>query len=896
MRRLGVVLVVMLLALPLAAQQRYGSVTGVVLDDQQQPLPGVNVTLSGPYMQGTRVAVTDQAGRFRFVPVPPGSDYVLRFELSGFNTLEQSGIVVNVGKETEVQAQMALSQFAETITVSAERIVVDTTKSTMETAVEWKLLDAGTTTRHYNTIWYMIPGVPNAGQNNPSVHGAGGDDNAILIDGVDTTDPRTQTWGTQINWDTIQEAQVQTGGYQAEFGRAVGGIMNLITKSGGNEFHATFRAVMRDSSWNADPEIEPETGRRKAGGARETELRPNVTVGGPVFRDMLWFYVGYEQRDRDRIYSRYASYQDRLNGTLSEVTSNYKGHAASVKLTWQINPSHSLVGYWNEDPIDISNLRAINSQSYAPSAEQTQFQGGNNYSAQWYGVLSPAFFMEAKYQHHQQELNVKPQESGFGQVPFFADRNVGYYSGAAYYDYASFRDRDGLLLTGSYFMDSGSSSHQFKAGVEWLEMNPYAGRIYNPAGYYRSRGANPDSRYTWTNQVKKVKTSDTYWAIFLQDQWKIGKLTLNMGVRAESYSAKNNVGTEVVNFGFGDQIAPRLGFAYDLNGNSLHGSVSRFYDLPTGYISAYMSDTPTHQQYWTWNGTCSPSGNWWQTPDSCWTLRWDVPTAAGGFEVDPGLDPIYVDEVTFGYDHRLSDLFAAGINFVYRKQEKSIEDVDPEYDGVALWTNAPLSRVVLEDGTVVRTNYPWKEYQGVELVFKKRFGPDGFQFLGSYTYVIKAKGWQGTGGTTASTAYSQFGAYGDTPDDFNPLWYGDIQSPHWLKVYGSYVTPWKMIVGLGAYWNSGYLYTRYRPGDYGSVPLERQGSSEVGNLWEADLHLEQPFTLGPVSIALYADVENLFDNQLPTGRGGNSTTASTYNLPTSWQSSRAYVLGFKVEY
>jgi Cna protein B-type domain. len=102
MRRVPFFLSALLLALPVWAQQQYGSIAGTVVDNQKQPLPGVTVTLSGPAMQGTRVAVTDAQGRFRFVPVPPGKDYTLKFELSGFNTVEQTGIIVNLGNETSI--------------------------------------------------------------------------------------------------------------------------------------------------------------------------------------------------------------------------------------------------------------------------------------------------------------------------------------------------------------------------------------------------------------------------------------------------------------------------------------------------------------------------------------------------------------------------------------------------------------------------------------------------------------------------------------------------------------------------------------------------------------------------------------------------------------------------
>ncbi len=910
MKRWVPIVMALLIALPVAAQQ-YGSVAGQVIDNQKLPLPGVNVTLAGPSMQGTRTAVTDNQGRYRFVPVPAGKGYNLKFELQGFNSLEMTELGVSLGKETAVDAEMGIAKYAEAVTVTGDKVVIDTSKSTVETNVEFKLADTLSTNRHFNTIWYMTPGVPVAGvgsgqgQNNPSVHGSGGDTNAVLIDGVDTTDPRTNTWGTQINWDTIQEAQVQTGGYQAEFGRAAGGIMNLVTKSGGNEFHGSIRVLDRDSSWSAKPGIESErNGYKKVGGVTEKEIRPNATFGGPIFRDKLWFYVGYERRDRDRDYSYYANYDDLIAGTLSPIKSSYSGHESSAKLTLQPDASNSIVAYYNEDPINISNLSAINGQYTSTSAQQFQFQGGNNYSAQWYGVLTPAVFMEAKYQYHHQELNVGPQGSGFGVDPTFYDRTFGYTTGAASYNYQSARNRTGMLLSTSYFLDLAESSHTFKAGVEYLDVKPNAGRVYNTVGNYQwttntTTGVlTPARRYIYLDQLQSVRDEDNYMAIFLQDAWRIGRLTVNLGVRSESWVGKTSDGTKVVNMGFGDQIAPRLGFAYDLKGDSIHGSVSRFYTMPTDYISAYMSANPSRQQRWNWKGgagcpTSASDPNWWQAPDSCWTLQYDLPIYAGGYELGT-VKPIYVDEATLGYDHAISNQFAVGANFIWRQQKRTIDAIDPLATGVYTWTNWPQT-VTLPDGTVLKSNGKFTEYQALELSVSKRLGPDGFQFMASYTHLFKAKGWPGSGGTTSSNTYSQFWGNCTDPDSCNPLWYGDTQSPDWFKVFGSWTAPWRTVFGLSAWWTTGNLYTRYVAGDYSYVPLEEAGASRVGNNWEADVHIEHPVKLGPVNVALYGDIYNVFNNQQPIARGSNSASV-TYNKPTSWQTPRSFGIGFKLDF
>ena len=105
-----VVFLILAVAIPAVAQQQYGSISGTALDKDKLALPGVTVTLAGPNMQGTRMAVTDLNGRFRFTPVPPGAGYTLKFELSGFATVETAGVSVGLSKDSQLTAEMASSQ------------------------------------------------------------------------------------------------------------------------------------------------------------------------------------------------------------------------------------------------------------------------------------------------------------------------------------------------------------------------------------------------------------------------------------------------------------------------------------------------------------------------------------------------------------------------------------------------------------------------------------------------------------------------------------------------------------------------------------------------------------------------------------------------------------------
>ncbi len=133
------------------------------------------------------------------------------------------------------------------------------------------------------------------------------------------------------------------------------------------------------------------------------------------------------------------------------------------------------------------------------------------------------------------------------------------------------------------------------------------------------------------------------------------------------------------------------------------------------------------------------------------------------------------------------------------------------------------------------------------------------------------------------------------PELVDPLRYGRTHGPHRVKMFGSYTMPWRTVVGMNASWYSGNVYTATKAGVYGAVFIEERGASEVGANWEADLYLEQPFTVGPLGMAVYANVFNAFDNQQVTSRASNSALA-TFRDPTSWQSPRRFEVGFKLDF
>jgi len=892
-RYLLLLLGLLVAALPVTAQVQYGTVSGVAVDQGNLPLPGVTVKLSGPAMQGARTTVTDSAGKFRFIPVPPGAGYVLTLELPGFTSLERTGIVVNIGSDTAVDAKMSQARVAETVLVTGEKIVLDPTKATVDTTVEWKLADTLPNNRFFTQLMAVAPGVLPG--NNPMTNGGFGDANLYLIDGVDTTDPIYLTWGSVINWDTVQEAQVQTAGFSAEYGRSTGGVMNLVTKSGGNDFSVLARFTQSKKSWGADFG----TGKSGGGMSRYESPDPSIAIGGPILRDKLWFFTSYENIDQSRNYSYYASATAAGNNQLSNGTTSYKGHYFSGKLTWQPTSSHSLMAFYNEDPIDFWPLYAgwRANPYFSPDAERSQFQGSKDVAVGWTGILSQNAMLEVKYQDHRQKLNIPAAGTPWSEgIPYLYDQLTGYNYGAPPYDFYSDRYRQGVTAAASYFVEGARSSHDLKGGVEYLDSTPKSGWFYTTAGWYTMRGNTPLRKDVWTDQTGPVPYGQKYYALFVQDKWRLGKLTINAGIRAESADVTNNTDRTLIKFGLDKQIAPRLGFAYDLNGDSLHASAGRFYYMPSAYVATYFSQIPDRHLRYNWNGSCDPTAmNPWQQPASCWTQVFNIPVAGGGNTVDPNLKPVYMDEYTIGFDKRVSNLMTTGLNFVWRKQDRTIDFYDPNATYYYYITNTPGAAKNYPNVGSQLASKPYWEYQALQLSVQKRLGNDGFQFIASYTYALKANGWA-VGDEVGNKWPFLFWA----PETMNPNRYGKTQSPHYVKFNGSYTMPWRTIFGLSAYWTSGNLYTpvswHYPDGSWTCCTtwyVQQLGSKRVGNNWEADVRVEQPFKLGPVQASVFANVFNVFNNQQPTARNSNIDYAN-YGQPYQWQDPRWFQLGVKI--
>jgi outer membrane receptor protein involved in Fe transport len=335
LNRFWAVFAAILLVSASAFAQTTSNLTGRVTMDGN-PLPGVTVTISSPNLQGTRTAVTDVNGNYNFAAIPPG-DYTVKFEMESMQTATRTARL-GLGQTGRADAEMRLTAVAEAITVTASApAVLETTE--IQTNVTAQLVDDLPVPRTFQSQANLAPNVttngPNAGQ--LVISGAPAHENLYMVNGaVINENLRSQIHNLFIE-DAIQETTVLTGAISAEYGRFTGGVVNSITKSGGNEFSGSFRDSLTNPSWTDKTPF--------PGQADPTDVLNEVyeaTFGGRIIRDRLWFFTAgrYIEESRDQF----------LFGTSNQYTMTIEDTRLEGKLTGQITPKHSVaVSYLDID-------------------------------------------------------------------------------------------------------------------------------------------------------------------------------------------------------------------------------------------------------------------------------------------------------------------------------------------------------------------------------------------------------------------------------------------------------------------------------------------------------------------------------------------------------------------
>lgn len=887
MRFLRVLPLVLLLSASALAQTTTGTLKGEVTDAQGGALPGVTVTLSG--FGAPQVAVTSAQGLFAFHQLLPGT-YSLRFTLDGFTPVDYPNVVVSLGRELSLAVTMnAGTTVSETMTVTAAAPVVDVTTSSVGTNLNARAIETLPTGRNYSSIVQVAPGVSsdahpqNTEQSHITVYGSSGAENAFYVDGVNTTNLEYGFQGKELNFEFIKEVDVKTGGYEAEFGRATGGIINVITKSGGDELSGDVFGYYDSDSLQADTEAVDSTAGTTAGFTRSDY---GVDVGGFIMRDKLWFFAAYDRvkHSLDKV----------LPGLTSAIESESERDLGSAKLTYNLAAGQTLVFTALQDPRTDSG--AINDANHSLNGDPSTYlgeqeYGGRDYALRYDGTLMTNWVLSAQIAQHQEENSVGPSTGAGSGVQFRDAGNDFYQTGG--FGLVQSKDFDrkhygisALRLLGSHEIKGGFEYEHDKADVTkemsgGQQIDVFANPVNPAKPIYRhfywttpdaTLGNAPTSRLN-ASPEHKVTT------LYLQDRWSVNdRLVVSYGVRWDRQQIVDASG--VVQIDLNDDFAPRLGFSFDPSGNhtaKVFGSFGRFYEeIPMDLVirSYSYERQPRIINY-------SPTST---TPDPAAEADFGTESAILGGLVtpaDPDLKNQYINEYLLGYEREVRPYLALGVKGIYRNYGRVVEDFLCLDDGTYCIGNPGEGLMknvfTLDYSRTFPAPKAKRTFKGVQVDATKRFA-NNWQGIASYIYSRLEGNFDGEyapftnvgADPNITAAYDYYDFFTNGSDLTRITNTGPLSNDrrHQFKASGTYETPWKLTLGAAAYWRSGTPVTRYGYSDaYGRYEffLTRRGAEgRTPSNYDVDVHLGYPIEVGSgFTVNLLLDVFNILDTQRP---------------------------------
>ncbi|MGH6690385.1 MAG: TonB-dependent receptor [Gammaproteobacteria bacterium] len=891
-----------LLAAGPAFAQTTGRIEGRVLGSDSSALPGVTVTVTSPSLQGERVAVTGADGVFRFLGLAPG-EYGIRAVLDGYGSLEQEGIQVGLDRTVTLEFTMAGS-FTDVMTITGAPPVVDITTTTTGASFSEQLFEELPVTRTFAGLAFAAPGVTLGASSdsdlddNPSVAGASVAENRYVVDGLDSTDPAFGIMGTAVPFEFIKEVEVKTGGYEAEYGGALGGLLNVITKSGGNDVQGDAFAYYNDDGLQSEATPTDQFGQDLG----FTEYDFGASLGGALARDELWYFLAVNPSTKETEYTTRTG----LANTEREETLFYAG-----KLTWQANPSHQLVLSVFGDPTDRED--DLERNSFGTVGDDREL-GADTYGLSYNGTLGPSLFAEVSVGRFDQTFRRTPladvpfyEVESFAQIGFAAQQgcagdlgaitpenfNVFVFnagcSGGTFDQENGDAGRDEARGSVTWFGGTGAIDHEIKLGaavraIEYTDRANYPGPA--PGPFVDSTGVVVDAgglvgqrwqlfegfaRLLEFDQNSVGETDEQ--SVYLQDRVRLtDTFSLNLGVRADAAQSKGDLSdvnqNQELDFGFGDMVAPRAGFTWDVakNGHSkLYGHYGHFYESVPLDINARAFGNEQFNLYWFYypeDGSLPSAAN-----PGTWYYTYRL---GGGTKVDPGIEPMYTTEALLGFEYELVPNLAAGIKVSQRELENVIEDISVDGGQTYFITNPggtltanPVTGALLPEPVTFPA--PRREYEAVELTLNKRF-TDDWQLYGSYVYSKNEGNYGGLyrqdNGQLDPNITSVYdlpdlllGADGPLPND----------REHQFKVYGSYLWPFRLVTGFYAQYLTGTPISQLGAhsvyGNQERFVTPRGSFGRTPDLWNVDLHLEYPLAFGGLELKLIGDVFNVTDQQ-----------------------------------
>jgi len=791
-------------AFAISAQEQTGQLSGVVSDSTGSAVPEASVVATSDRLPNGVSQTTDAQGRYVFANLPVGI-YSVTVTKTGFQKIVQHNVDVRLGSGIVLNTTLSVGQVAEVVEVAESAVSLDTTSSQVTTSITASTFEQLPRGRQYHTLLQMAPGVRyepkngNAGVGGFQVDGASGSENAFLIDGVDTSDVRRGSLRAQksIPLEFVEEIQIKSSGFGAEYGGATGGVVNVVTKSGTNVWHGAVQLQFTSDEMNPRPRgfwqpsplnaTLPDFYAPKADDWRQ--IWPGVEIGGAIIKNKLFYSGRYMPQFESRVRRvDYANGQqtftrnDNQQYMLNRVDYN-PFSKLQVYSSWIWSPLKQQGVLPNPDPrvAAPSNNQSILG-GYQPSQVVTV---GGNYT------VTPQFLVSVRYGYNYQ--NDKNLNYGLPGAPFVTYQSASseayqsvptQFAGATGYRNVSstlltekdITTRQNVYADASYILRAGSQQHIFKGGFFLARLSNdvntdytngrflvYWGRqftrgnITNQAGNY--------GYYTWEDGVRNLgNVHSRNMGYYIQDQWQVHRrLTLNLGVRFENEflppyrEAVNGVHVNnPISFGWGDKIAPRIGVAWDPLGDGkwkVSGSYGLYYDVMKYEVArgSFGSD------FWVTNVYRLNDPNVLNLSKSnpgalgpaitSYNNRSLAIDANGNVEgIDPNIKPYQSREFTASVSRQLGTKMVASVRYSRKDLLRAIEDIgvlDAEGSEVYLTGNPGFGQTRNDPTNTYNGKTPngqeylvpeaKRQYDGVEFRLDGRM-VNRFNWMGSYTW------------------------------------------------------------------------------------------------------------------------------------------------------------------
>jgi hypothetical protein len=605
-----VIPLVLVSVVPSAAQDFRGRINGVVTDNTGAVLPGVTVTASSPALIQPQVQTTSSDGSYRLIALPPGV-YEVTFELTGFQSVKRENVRVVINQTLAVDMQLQVATLQETVTVTGESPVVDTTSTTMGTNFTKELLTEIPNARDVWAAMSQAPGIQMAQYDvggsrtgNQSTFITYGVDvqNQTKIEGVDTTEGVTANAG-YFDFGSFEEFQIGGAGNNAD-NYASGASMAITVKSGGDRLSGNWY-----NDWEGDATISdnvPENLRaanqrdengyfvRNAlsrGNPIDRQYEVNFNIGGPLWKRKAWMFYSYRLNDQ------YRSILGSTQLARSKLTNDY-----TFKGTFQLNRNNQLIGFLNKR----NKLQELRDFGPLTPVSASLYQASRNYpmKVEWTSVLSSRLFLDVLVGRWENFFPLRPtrdfglydENAAWGPGRLDTANNQRFDGGANDGYQNQKRWKPQFYTTLNYYKDGWGGSHDFKFGYDWKVDRRNFFRD-QPFDHFFRDNSNPgaaqqvDLYNTPVSPVNEVE----YQSGWITDTWKVtNRLSINLGGRVEYY--KDGFPDQEVRpnglpqlAGWNDPnyralvaprtveartvsetttFAPRAGFAYDLTGDN----------------------------------------------------------------------------------------------------------------------------------------------------------------------------------------------------------------------------------------------------------------------------------------------------------------------------------------